>query len=214
MGCGGTDIRHIPEYFHSGQWDEVRYDIDESVDPDIRGSIQDLSAIASATVDALMSSHNLEHVWSFEVPRVLQEFHRVLKPTGFAYIACPDVVTVAEAIVAGVLEEPLYVSPMGPISPIDILYGHQEAIRDGQTYMAHKHAFSATSLARSILSAGFAGVTVRRDGLFGLSAIATKEAMSPDTFRELCDRLLKDGGSKGVNAHHGTHLRHVAAAEG
>jgi hypothetical protein len=35
VGCGTSDIRHLPAYFNDGQWIELRYDIDASVQPDL-----------------------------------------------------------------------------------------------------------------------------------------------------------------------------------
>ena len=62
-----------------------------------------------------------------------REFARVLKPDGFLLITLPDLEEVAKHIARGNLEEPLYVSPpgnspAGPISPIDILFGHRQSM--------------------------------------------------------------------------------------
>lgn len=84
VGCGTSDISHLPPYFHNGEWDELRYDIDPSVQPDLVGTLQDMSLIGDEAIDAIYSSHNIEHVWHHEVPVVMAEFLRVLKPTGFA----------------------------------------------------------------------------------------------------------------------------------
>jgi ubiquinone/menaquinone biosynthesis C-methylase UbiE len=46
----------------------------------------DMSAVADASVDAIFSSHNIEHLYPHEVPVALGEFLRVLKPDGFAII--------------------------------------------------------------------------------------------------------------------------------
>lgn len=172
VGCGGQDIRSMPPYFHDGTWSEIRFDIDPGAHPDIQGELQDLSLIEDASIDVVYSSHNIEHVSSFEVPGVLAGFRRVLGNDGFALILCPDMQSVAQAMVAGVLEEPLYISPAGPISALDIVYGHQKAIQQGQIYMAHKTAFTAGTLARHLLGAGFSQVRVARDKVFGLHAIA------------------------------------------
>lgn len=107
VGCGSSDIRHLPTYFNDGSWNELRYDINEAVLPDIVGSLQDMSMIEDGSIDALYSSHNIEHVWPFEVPQVLSEFARVLKPDGFAAVLCPDILSVAQAITKGYLEQPL-----------------------------------------------------------------------------------------------------------
>jgi len=47
-------------------------------------------------------------------------------------------------------------SPAGPISPIDILWGHRLSLARGNYYMAHKVGFTAQSLTQALLEAGFA----------------------------------------------------------
>jgi SAM-dependent methyltransferase len=174
VGCGPVRIGSLP-YFRDGGWDEIRYDIDPSVDPDIVGTSLDMSIIEDGAVDAIWSSHNIEHVWSYEVPVVLREFRRVLRPDGFLVVLCPDVLQLAEAVVQGQLEETLYHSPAGPITTIDVLYGHQASLRAGNTYMAHKMAFTSDTLAGHLLRAGFACAVVLRDRAYGLHAVASAE---------------------------------------
>lgn len=162
----------MPSYFQDGTWEEIRFDIDPDVDPDMVGMMQDLSLIEDGYVDAVYSSHNIEHVSSFEVQGALAGFRRVTNDDGFLVISCPDMLSVAQAIVNGALEEVLYHSPAGPISALDIVYGHQGAIAQGKVYMAHKTAFTAHTLARHLMDAGFQRVDVARDRVFGLHAIA------------------------------------------
>ncbi len=190
VGCGGLDIRSMPSYFHDGTWSEIRFDIDPGANPDIQGELQDLSLIEDAAIDVVYSSHNIEHVSSFEVPGVLAGFRRVLGSGGFALILCPDMQSVAQAMAAGVLEEPLYVSPAGPISALDIVYGHQKAILQGQAYMAHKTAFTAETLAKHLLTAGFYQVRVVRDKVFGLHAIAFANAPDENESHRLAAAVL------------------------
>ena len=174
VGCGSCDIKSMPPLFQNGEWEELRYDIDESVNPDIIGTLQDISAIEDGSIDAVFSSHNIEHVWTHEVPCVLAEFSRILKPDGFALILCPDLMSVANAIVDGFIENTLYVSPAGPISSLDIIYGFGAAIKNGNHYMAHKTAFTSSSLANHLMRSGFSSAIVARDKVWGLHAVAFK----------------------------------------
>lgn len=190
VGCGPANLANLPSYFHGGQWEELRYDIDELVTPDIVGTLQDMSLIDDGSVDAIFSSHNIEHVWAFEVHGVLSEFFRVLKPEGFAIVLCPDIMSVAQAIVMGASASTLYESPAGPIGVIDIIYGHQEAIKHGNHFMAHKTAFTAETLADALNSAGFAGARVTRDKIFGLHSIATKEEWDRTAFITMVQNLM------------------------
>lgn len=71
-----------------GGWRELRLDIEPATHPDIVADMTDMTPLASASVDAIFSCHNLEHLAPHEVPLALAEFHRVLRDDGFAIIAC------------------------------------------------------------------------------------------------------------------------------
>jgi predicted SAM-dependent methyltransferase len=128
VGCGRNSKEETTEGFNTAEWKELRFDIDKAVEPDLIGTMTDMSAVESGSVDAVFSSHNIEHVFPHEVSIVLTEFFRILKPTGFVVITCPDVQSVCALIAAGKLLEPVYDSPAGPISPIDIVFGLRHAI--------------------------------------------------------------------------------------
>ena len=154
VGCGPQYKSQI-KGFDNENWKEIRFDIDEKVNPDIVGTLLDMSSVETGSVDAIYSSHNIEHVFPHEVPIVLREFHRVLKDDGMVVLRCPDLQSVCEAVVDDKLLQPLYESPAGPISPIDILYGHRPAIARGNEYMAHKGGFTYSVLNDAFIEAGF-----------------------------------------------------------
>jgi len=165
VGCGPAGPEQVHSHFPAKEWKEIRLDVDPNVRPDIVASITDMNAVAPESVDAVWSSHNLEHLYSHEVPSALREFRRVLRPGGFALITLPDIEEVAQHIAEGRLEETLYISPAGPISAIDVVFGHRESIASGNEYMAHKTGFTAASLAEKLRAAGFQEVDVRRRDL-------------------------------------------------
>ena len=174
VGCGRAPL---PAPFAHPGWREIRVDIDPAVRPDIVGTMTDLAAVADASVDAVYSSHNLEHLDAHEVPLALAEFRRVLKPGGSATILVPDVQSLAERIASGELETALYRVPAGPIAALDMLWGHGAALAAGQVHMAHRTGFSAATLDRRLLDAGFAPVEVQRRGTtYELEARATRPA--------------------------------------
>jgi len=107
-----------------------------------------MDRIADGSIDAIWSSHNLEHLADPEVPRALVEFLRVLRPGGVAWIALPDVQSLAERIASGELDAPTCHSSAGPISAAGILWGHRAALAAGRTWMAHRTGFSAATLER------------------------------------------------------------------
>ncbi|WPL20233.1 class I SAM-dependent methyltransferase [Thiorhodovibrio frisius] len=138
IGCGPKHKDRTTAGFNTPDWQDIRLDIDPAVQPDILGTMTDMAAVESESMDALFSSHNIEHLYAHEVPVALAEFLRVLKPNGFAVITCPDLQSVCALVAEDKLTEPAYTAPAGPIAPIDILYGHRPSLARGNLYMAHK----------------------------------------------------------------------------
>ena len=172
--------------FASNAWQEIRFDIDPGVQPDILGTMTDMSAVASGSVQALFSSHNIEHLYPHEVPGALLEFKRVLSDDGFAVITCPDLKSVCQLVAQDKLMEPAYTSPAGAISPIDILYGHRASMERGNLFMAHRTGFTQTSLRDALIQAGFASVaSLCIASRFELWAIATKAQISKQDMEAL-----------------------------
>ena len=88
----------------------------------------------------------------------------------------PDLQEVARHIADGKLDNPLYLSTMGPIAPLDILFGHRGAIATGNTFMAHRTGFTSETLGRALIQAGFAAALVQRQvAAFALTAVAFRE---------------------------------------
>lgn len=192
VGCGSSTIAAMPRGFQGGSWRELRFDIDPTYSPDFIGTMLDMQAVASESVDALYSSHNIEHVYAHEVQIVLREFRRVLKPDGFAIVTCPDIVPIARHIAEGRIEEPLYQSPSGPIFALDVIYGHAAAIRRGEAHMAHRTGFSQRTLGLNGQAAGFARLAVKaRSDKFDLWMVATKSQISDEKMAEMLTLYTK-----------------------
>lgn len=187
VGCGPKRKDRTTAGFNTPEWNELRLDIDESVDPDIVGTMLDMSAVKDCSVDAVYSSHNIEHLYPHDVPKALAEFRRVLKPDGFVVITCPDLQSVCAMIAEDKLTEPAYTSPAGPISPIDILYGHRVAMANGNLYMAHRCGFTQKVLIGTLNVAGFGGIASKRRGhpCYDLFALATVQKTDDAKLREL-----------------------------
>lgn len=190
VGCGPKHKDQTTPGFNTPEWHELRLDIDESVRPDIVGTMLDMGGVADASVDAIFSSHNIEHLYPHEVPLALAEFRRVLKPEGFVVITCPDLQAVAALIAEDKLAETAYVSPAGPITPLDILYGHRPQLAAGNLYMAHRCGFTQKVLCGTLQGAGFATVASMRRGhpYYDLYALATREAMGEADLRALAEK--------------------------
>lgn len=174
-GAGPPSARQIHPLFRSRRWSEVRIDLDPDAAPDIVGSITDMGAeFSDRSFDAIWSSHVLEHLAAHHVPDALREFRRVLKTDGFAVISSPDLEAVAAAIGEHGVDHVLYVSPAGPITALDILYGHRASIERGKDGMAHRTGFSCSSLGKLLVDAGFSVALTARRGL-DLWGLALKE---------------------------------------
>jgi hypothetical protein len=181
IGCGQKRKNQTTRGFGTPEWNELRFDIDEAVQPDIVGTMLDMSAVESASVDAIFSSHNIEHLYPHEVPVALKEFLRVLKPEGFLVLTCPDLQSVAKLIAEDKLTEPAYTVAAGTITPLDILYGWRKPMAKGNLYMAHKCGFTRKVLIGTLQSCGFKTVAGKARGyqpFFDLWVVASKNEMS------------------------------------
>ena len=183
----------LPAAFLGNGWREVRLDIDPANAPDIVGSMLDMRAVGDASVDAVYSAHNIEHVHAHEVPQVLGEFLRVLRPDGFLVVTCPDLQTVCQWVVEDKLGEAAYQSAAGPVTPLDILYGHGAALAAGHAFMAHKCGFTLKTLTQALHAAGFA-MSAGKRRLRGLDlwVVASKAPMDEAALRALAMTVLPE----------------------
>lgn len=171
-GSGPANASRLHPAFTPEMWAEVRLDIDPRARPDLLGSFADMrGAVGDDRFDALFCSHAIEHLHAHEVMPAFGEFLRVLKPTGFALVTCPDLAAIATHLLVHGVDSVAYQSPMGPIRPIDMLFGHGQSIADGRVSMAHKTGFTAQRLALTALAAGFSEVRVFEGKCFDLWAV-------------------------------------------
>ena len=173
VGCGYPGRQGVHPLFQGKEWQELRLDIDPAVNPDFVCSMTDMRPIGRNSIDAIWSSHNLEHLHRHEVPVALGEFLRVLRPSGQLLLTLPDLQKIAEMVASDTLEDEAYRSPSGPITPLDMIFGHTPSLARGNLFMAHKTGFTARTLRSLLVEAGFAGVTLQREG-FALWARAYK----------------------------------------
>ena len=182
VGCGPTVIVTRTNFFQD--WRQIRIDIEESVNPDIVADLTDLSPVATGSIDALWSSHCVEHLYQSQVPGALREFHRILADDGFAVILVPDLQAVADRIVADKFDEPIYTSGMGPVSAHDMFYGFGPSIAAGETAMAHRCGFTPTILVNLLNATHFAEYAIRRLPSLELVVVARKSLGTPTTSSE------------------------------
>ena len=187
VGCGQKRKPQTTRGFNTAQWEELRLDVNPACEPDITGTMTEMSTVGNASVDAIFSSHNIEHLYPHEVPVALAEFRRVLKPHGFVVITCPDLGSVARLIAEDKLTETAYTSPAGPITPLDILYGHRTSLANGNIYMAHRCGFTRKVLTETLKAGGFASVAAmgRAHPFYDLWAVASVDLLQREEIIEL-----------------------------
>jgi predicted SAM-dependent methyltransferase len=176
VGCGYPLRQKLHPHFHGSEWREIRLDLDPAVHPDFVCSITAMTPVATGSVDAIWSSHNLEHLQRHEVPLALREFIRVLKPRGWLLLTLPDLRQVAQLVMEDRLEDQAYYSSSGPITPLDMIFGHSASLARGNAFMAHRTGFTARTLQRALVEAGFIEVSLREGTSFDLWATAHKPA--------------------------------------
>ena len=172
VGGNRKDIP-VPSYFDG--WDHILLDIDPAGNPDIVCDARELQTLESGQFHAVYCSHNLEHYYHHEVPKVLQGFRHVLKPTGFAMISVPDMESVMRTVVEqGLdLDDVLYETDYGVgILVRDVFYGWGLKMElSSQNYYAHKTGFTQRSLEAILKLNGFRYFWVQRTP-FDLTEVA------------------------------------------
>jgi predicted SAM-dependent methyltransferase len=168
--------RRLASFLSTDGWEEVRFDIEPAVNPDVVGSITNIDQhFSPASFDAILCSHVLEHLYAHEIFPTLQKFRKILNPEGFALVMCPDLEAVAAYVAEKGLNAVAYVSPAGPIRGLDMIYGHARSIEQGRHHMAHRTGFTSDRLGHLLVQAGFADVNVRASEYFELVALAFQE---------------------------------------
>ena len=198
VGCGSLNKSSCLG-FDNDNWKEIRFDIDESVNPDIVGTMTDMKSVETGSVDAVYSSHNIEHIFPHEVPIALREFYRVLKEDGIVVITCPDLQSVGEALSQDKLFETLYegvkINDAGevvnfPVTAFDILYGHRETTLDGDIYAIHRGGFTYSTLDKAFYEAGFKVRVGGRSGTCSLYLVAFKQKKSEEEVKKIAVPFL------------------------
>ncbi len=172
VGCGPRADIELHQAFRGPAWREIRVDIQAPPDTGIPASLDVLSRAAGSSFDAVWSSHAIEHLYAHEVPHVLRDMARVLRPEGFALVTCPDLAAIAELIGRGGLRKTAYMSPAGPITPLDMLFGHSASIAGGRFSMAHRTGFTAERLMRLLAASGFSEIRIGHGQHYDLWALA------------------------------------------
>jgi SAM-dependent methyltransferase len=183
VGGGSKEIA-IPAHFD--KWDKLLLDIDQKSCADVVCDARDMFDLPKEGYDAVYCSHNLEHYYRHDLPKVMAGFKHVLSEDGFIEIHVPNMLSVVRFIQNGNdIDGVMYQSPAGPISALDMMYGHGGMIeRSGNDFMAHKNGFTALSMTKILVEHGFKHVFIGESAL-EVIAFAFKKAPSDSTMDRL-----------------------------
>lgn len=132
VGCGQ---RYLPGFKH--------IDIRPLPHLDVVSPVDHLPMFADGTVDLIYNCHVLEHFGRWDIPRVLKEWFRLLKPGGVLRTAVPDLAACFEVY-----------AETGDITLIHgLLYGRQDYPEN-----THHIGFDFAYLQRLLEGAGFTSV--------------------------------------------------------
>jgi hypothetical protein len=174
VGGGNKGIALPCEY---NGWEHLLLDIDPKGNPDIVCDARELKTLNGNTYNAVYCSHNLEHYYRHELPKVLGGFSHLLVEGGFVDIRVPDLEQVMKTVVVKNIDidDLLYHSPAGPITARDVIYGYGVEIeRSGCDFYAHKTGFTPKSLYKILTQNGFPFVYLSK-GQLEIRAIALRD---------------------------------------
>jgi hypothetical protein len=157
---GGNKKIAIPA--HYADWDHVLLDIQEGEGVDVVCNAVDMAdKLEPKMYDSIYSSHNLEHHYRHNLPKLFDGFKHVLKDAGFVEIHVPNMQSVFEHCASGKdIEDIAYVSAAGPIRYVDMIYGLGSMIDENNGFMSHHNGFTAKSLGNLFFQVGFKYVYV------------------------------------------------------
>jgi len=164
VGFGGHPLKDFSHTSDLLSLREITLDIDNKHNPDILADVTNISHIPNDFVDCVYTSHMIEHIDYFKVPSLLNELLRVTKPGGFVRIITPNLQSIAARIVEGDLLGVVYDSNGGPISAIDMIYGHRHSVhRSGVDFMRHRTGFTRKVFESLAAEHGF-NMDIQEDG--------------------------------------------------
>jgi len=140
--------------------------------PDINCDITDLKVFEDNSADEILTVHVIEHFYYWEIPAVLNEWKRVLKPGGTLITETPDLLNACRVIVA---DPDMGARPEANMSTWP-LYGNPF---EKDPLMCHKWLFTPGSLSELLSGVGF--VDIRQEP-------AKYKMREPRDFRIVCNK--------------------------
>lgn len=91
----------------------------------------------------------------------------------------PNLKSIAYEVFSGNLLGTVYESPAGPISALDMIYGHRASVLRGSEFMRHKTGFTKESFERMLSESGVQHFSVQEVGFDLLVKIGKPKANAP-----------------------------------
>lgn len=154
IGCGYSQREDTHPFFHGEDWEHVRIDLNPECKPDVVANIITLEKFGANEADAIFSSHNLEHLHLWDAQKALARWKQVLSPDGLIVLYVPDIAVAMKHALEHGLDSIVYNSPAGPITPLDMLYGHVLQTEDN-VYQRHLAGYTTKFLTSLLVNAGF-----------------------------------------------------------
>jgi ubiquinone/menaquinone biosynthesis C-methylase UbiE len=168
LGCSNSSV---PKgIYPPGEWKEIKVDADKDCRCDVLADLQKLP-FKDGMADSVYMSHVFEHFDYRSRHTLLKECKRVLRVKGNLVIIVPDITCtpVLKALTEGDLQRVLYISPAGPITAEQVIFGQFYA---GE-YMIHRSGYNEKSL-RAVLQPYFEYIRTGKQEEFSCFAVSRK----------------------------------------
>lgn len=158
-------------------WDVTLLHPDSAAQPDVCQTFDAMQQWPAHTYDHIWCINYLQCHYQHEIPCIIADFWRLLKPTGQLWVRVTNTYAVIEKMVQEKLEPdtPLIPLPQGSLTIHDLIYGWQQQIRTNRhEFYRYKHGFSPSSLRQTLEKHQFQVHQVAPLSDFQLQAQASK----------------------------------------
>lgn len=121
--------------------------VDLNPKADVVHDIRSLPMFEDNSADVILASHVIEHFFYWEVPAILAEWFRILKPGGLMYIECPDIKKCAAMMLHGDFKDRMHI------------WGFYGDPRYEDPLMTHKWGYCEESLREELTKTGLTEIT-------------------------------------------------------
>jgi len=184
IGCG----------LYSEYWEGtlMRYDLDESVKPDICCDVRQIPE-PPEKFDEVRARHVLEHFRDYEAPALVAEWLRILKVGGTMRVSVPNLEWAMETILKKQRDEPIGDEDLR--YAWGVVYGSDDPEYQGKPGMEHRNGYTVRSLKNLFAQVGGMGDVVvektRNDTEVEVSATKT-EHVEPQALLEWWNKGRED----------------------